>query len=90
MKNKYLKEQKVNPARVLEAMSGPNGATLAYITNKAKPGTGAAGYAALLPGGENVIEEGTGTQDDRTHVTGEENQEYLGDAVDSRAAEFFY
>lgn len=87
MKNKYLKEQKVNPARVREAMSGRQTATLAQLTSLAQPGTAAASIAAMLPDGGAAVGESSAMVDEHAY---NEDEECNGVPVDPRAGEFFY
>lgn len=86
VKNKYLKEQKVDPARVREAMSGRQTATLAQLTSLAQPGTAAAGIVAMLPGGDNAVGENSVMAEELDDAEGDD--EYL--SVNPIANEFYY
>lgn len=77
----------MNPARVKEAMSGSQTATLAQLTSLAQPGTAAADIAAMLPEGEGVPDSSTVM---RQACREAEDDECLGMAVDPTMADFFY
>eukprot|EP00892_Ulva_mutabilis_P006683 jgi/Ulvmu1/4387/UM002_0112.1 len=89
VKNKYLKEERVNPGRIKAAMSGSQTATLAQLTNLAQPGTAAADIAAILPDGEGDP-GATGSARQERACAQDEDDECLGTAVDPTLADFFY
>lgn len=89
VKNKYLKEERVNPARVKAAMSGSQTATLEQLTTLAQPGTAAADFAGMLPAGGNGA--GGSIQERPEQERAEDDDDgCLGTAVDPTLADFFY